>query len=182
MATFDGLSKAKAEEILGMSVVSAVINGSGHLILTRENGSTIDAGDFTGIVTGILTTQVADAVAAAVPNYVAGTVVDKGDVTGAVVFSTSLNSTTAVNALVKGKVVGNISIAAADMPAAPKPNTQFAFKVVQDATGGRTVTFTGIKKSQGVLQLTPTANAIDILVFFYDGATWYVGMMGADLK
>ena len=182
MASFDGVSKDKAEEILGMSVVSGMINGSGHLILTRQNGSTIDAGDFTGIVEDVFADTVTAAVATAVPNYVAGTVIDKGTISGAYVPSADLNSTTAVNALIKATINGNISIAASDMPSAPKPNTQWAMRIIQDATGGRTVTFTGIKKSQGVLQLTPTANAIDILMFFYDGATWYVGMMGADLK
>lgn len=182
MASFDGVSKAKAEDILGQSVVSGTINGSGHLILTRANGSTIDAGDFTGIVTAALNSQVTAAMQTEFPKYVAGTVVDKGNVSGTVVFSDVLNNATAPNALVRATATGNIAIAAADMPSAPKANTQFAFKIQQDATGGRTVTFTGIKKSQGVLQLTPTANAIDILVFFYDGATWYVGMMGADLK
>ncbi len=181
MATFDGLSKAKAEEILGMSVVSGIINEFGHLILTRENDETIDAGDFTGIVTDILTDLVAAAVSTAVPNYVAGTVVDKGNMTGTVTFA-EFNSATLVNALIKGTLTGNIAISAADLPASPKPNTQFAMRLTQDGTGGRTVSFTSFKRSQGVLALTTAANAIDILVFFFDGVQWYVGMMGADLK
>ena len=53
MASFTGITAAKADAILGQSVVSGYINPSGHLILTRSDGSTIDAGDFTGIVTGI---------------------------------------------------------------------------------------------------------------------------------
>lgn len=182
MASFTGLSADKAEDILDQSVVSAVINGSGHLIFTRHDGSTIDAGDFTGIVTSIFNSTVTAAVAAAVPNYVAGTVVNKGNVSGTYVPSGDLNSATAINALVTMTATGNIAIAAADMPVAPKPNTQFAIRITQDGTGGRTITLTGIKKSQGVLQLTPTANAVDILVFFFDGTTWFAGMMGADLK
>lgn len=181
MAEFTGLSAEKAEEILGMSVVSGIINEFGHLILTRENESTIDAGDFTGIVTDVFADQINAALATAVPNYVAGTVIDKGDISGAVVF-TDFNTATMVNALVKARLVGNISIAAADLPSPPKANTQFAMRLTQDGTGSRTITLTGIKKSQGILALTTTANAIDMLVFFYDGAQWFVGMMGADLK
>jgi hypothetical protein len=181
MAEFSGLSADKAEEILGMSVVSGILNEFGHLILTRENGTTIDAGDFTGIVTDLLTAQVTAQVGPAVNNAMAGTVVDKGNTSGAITFA-EFNSTTLVNALIKITAIGNLTVSNTDFPVAPKPGTQFAMRITQDATGGRTITFTGIKKSQGVLQLTPTANAIDILVFFYDGAQWFVGMMGADLK
>jgi hypothetical protein len=181
MASFTGITAAKADQILGQSVVSGYINPSGHLILTRQNGSTIDAGDFTGIVTGILNQQVTDAVASAVPTYVAGTTVNKGTINGAVTF-TEFNTTNLINALITATLNGNITINAADLPANPRANTQFAMRLTQDATGGRTVAFTSFKKSQGVLQLTPTANTIDILVFFYDGVQWFVGLMGADLK
>ena len=181
MASFTGITAAKADAILGQSVVSGYINPSGHLILTRSDGSTIDAGDFTGIVTGILNQEVTAAVAAAVPNYVAGTVIDKGTINGAVNFD-GLNTVNIINALMTATLNGNISINVANIPANCKPNTQFAFRLTQDATGGRTVSFTGFKKSQGVLQLSPWANTVDILVFFYDGATWYVGLMGADLR
>lgn len=181
MAEFTGITADKADEILGMSVVSGEINGSGHLILTRDNGSTIDAGDFTGIVTGILNATVTAAVEAEVPDYIAGTTVNKGNISGAVTF-TEFNNVNLVNAMIRATLIGNITISTADLPAAPKPNTQFAMKLQQDATGGRTLALTGFKKSQGTLTLTTMANAIDILVFLYDGVQWYAGVMGVDFK
>lgn len=181
MADFTGITAERADEILGMSVVSGVVNTSGHLILTRANGSEIDAGDFTGIVTDVLDDAVADQVATQVPNYVAGTTVDKGNITGAVTF-TEFNNVNLVNAMIRAVLIGNITIATSALPSNPKPNTQFAMKLQQDAVGGRTLTLTGFKKSQGLLALTPAVNAIDIIVFLYDGVQWYAGVMGVDFK
>lgn len=44
MATVDGLTKDRMLGIEGASVVSGVINGAGHLILTTHGGAEIDAG------------------------------------------------------------------------------------------------------------------------------------------
>lgn len=181
MATVTGITAQKADEVLGMSVVSGTINASGHLILTRQNGQTIDAGDFTGIVTDIMDDTITAQVAAQVPNYVAGTVVDKGNVSGAITITT-LNNVTLVNAMIKMVATGNLTFNVSAIPANPKPNTQFAMKIQQDATGMRTLTLTGFKKSQGVLTLSTAPNAIDIIVFLYDGTNWYAGVMGIDFK
>lgn len=188
MASVTGVTAAHADEILGQSVVSGSINGSGHLILTRQNGSTIDAGDFTGIVTSILNAQVTSAVNTAVPTAVAGTVFNRGNVasgpaliTGAGTSNTTpLNNVNAVNALVTATLTGNVTIDVANMPSGAKPNTQFAMRLTQDATGGRTLTLTGIKKSFGGLALSTGAGDTDIIMFFYDGTSWYVGAMGFD--
>lgn len=184
MADFTGITAAKADEILDESVVSGVINGSGHLILTRHSGEEIDAGDFTAIVSDILADQVAAAVADAVPDAIAGTKFDKGNVTGAIgaSFFTGVNADNLPNALFNLTLTGNATLAVADMPANPKPNTQFVMRIKQDATGGRTLTFTGFKRSYGSVPLTATANAIDMIVFIFDGTDWYVGLMGADFK
>lgn len=181
MATVTAITAAKADEVLGQSVVSGIINASGHLILTRGNGSTIDAGDFSAILTAIANESVAEEVAAQMPNYIAGTTVNKGNVSGAISMS-EFNSANLVNAMIRLVATGNLTFNVSALPSAPKPNTQFAIKIQQDATGGRTLTLTGFKKSQGVLPLTPTANAIDIIVFLYDGVQWYAGFMGADFK
>lgn len=181
MATVTAITAAKADEILGMSVISGTINVSGHLILTRANGQTIDAGDFSAILTTIANASVAGEVAAQIPNYVAGTTVNKGNVAGAITF-TEFNNVNLVNAMIRVTATGNLTINTSALPSNPKPNTQFAIKIQQDATGGRTLTLTGFKKSQGVLPLTPAANAIDIVVFLYDGVNWYAGFMGADFK
>lgn len=50
MATVTGLTKERMEAIEGASVVSGSINGSGHLILTKFDGTTIDAGAVLGSV------------------------------------------------------------------------------------------------------------------------------------
>ncbi len=182
MASFTGITAAHADEILGQSVVSGAINGSGHLILTRENGSTIDAGDFTAIVSSILATQVSTALTAALPGAVAGTVVDMGSVSGVLDLTPALNIDTVVNAMVKVTATGNITLNVTDLPSAPRTNSQFVIRLQQDATGGRAFTLTGFKKSMGLLPITTTANAVDLIVFLYDGTNWNVGLMGADFK
>lgn len=181
MASFTGIDADAADAVLGASVVSGTINGAGHLILTRGNGSTIDAGDFTAIVTGILQSTVDASVAAAIPPAVAGKAVDKGTISGAITF-TEFTRDTLVNATIICTANGNLSINTSALPASPRAGTQFALRIAQDGTGGRTLTLTGFKKSQGVLTLTTTAGAIDIVVFYWDGTAWYAGMMGVDFK
>jgi hypothetical protein len=189
MASTTTVTAAKALEILGKSVVSAAINGFGHLIFTRDNGSTIDAGDFTSIVTSIMDDAVEAQVAAQAPaliatsvaNKVSGTVFAKGNQTGAFSFS-GITADTLVNASITATLTGNITVAVANLPASPKPGTQFVIRMKQDATGGRTLTLTGFKKSQGVLTLTVTANAVDLVSFYFDGTDWYAGAMGLNFS
>jgi len=47
--------------------------------------------------------------------------------------------------------------------------------VIQDATGGRSITVTGVVAGGGggSISLTTTANAIDVLSWLYDGTTYY---------
>lgn len=185
MAEFTGITAKRAEEILGQTVVSGAINASGHLILTRGNGSTIDAGDFTGIVTSVLGQQVDTKLAAALPTALAGTVVNKGSIGAGVPVALTLpelNSNNIVNAMVKVTLTGNVTFAASALPSAPKTNSQFVLRLQQDETGGRTFTTTGFKKSLGSLPISSTPNAVDLIVFLYDGTSWLVGLMGADFK
>lgn len=184
MATVTGITAQRADDVLGQSVVSGSVNESGHLILARGDGSTFDGGDFTAIVTDIMDDLITTKLSEQIPNYVAGTVANKGNISGNVTFTTpvAFNNVNLVNAMIRAVLIGNITIDVASLPSAPKPNTQFAMKLQQDAVGGRTLTLTGFKKSQGVLALTTTPNAIDILVFIYDGVQWYAGLMGADFK
>ena len=183
MATFTGITAAAAQAILDETVVSGAINGSGHLILTKHDGSTIDGGDFSTIVADVLAEQITAALPSLIPDYQAGYNEELGNVSGAL--DTELDNLTSdniVNAFLEATLVGNVTLNSADLPSGCRPNTQFAFKMVQDATGSRTLTLTGFKKSQGVLTLTTAPNAIDILVFLYDGTNWYAGMMGVDFK
>lgn len=48
MGTVDGLNKARMLAIEAASVVSGVVNGAGHLILTKHDNSTVDAGYVVG--------------------------------------------------------------------------------------------------------------------------------------
>jgi hypothetical protein len=48
MATITGLTAAAMQAIVDGTVVSGSVNGSGHLILTLHDGSTIDAGNVKG--------------------------------------------------------------------------------------------------------------------------------------
>lgn len=182
MATFTGITADRAEEILGQSVVSGAINGSGHLILTRANGSTIDAGDFTAIVSGILNSEVLASIADQLPDYMAGAVINKGTETDGVLTIPEFNIDNMPNAMVKVTLGANTTFDAASLPSAPRTNTQFVIRLQQDATGGRTFTVTGFKRSLGSLPITTTANAIDMIVFIYDGTNWLCGLMGADFK
>jgi len=184
------LTKAAALAILNQSVVSGTVNGAGHLILTKKDGSTIDGGDFTAIVTGIFQSTVDAAVATAVFNSVSGTLFDRGNTAGALDFKSmpagrgpAPTNVTLVNSLWNIYMTGNITVdAATAFPAGVKAGTQFAVKFIQDATGGRTLTLTGFKKSQGVLALTSAPNAVDMVAFIYDGTSWYAAMMGDDFK
>lgn len=184
MAEFTGITADKADQILGQSVVSGAINENGHLILTRSNGSTIDAGDFTAIVTSVLETKVNEAYAdveAAIPAYIVGGVVEKGNISGTMSFA-EFDRDNIVNVLIKAGLNGNVTINSEDLPDDTRPGTQFAIRFVQDAVGSRTLTLTGFKKSQGVLALTPAPASVDMLVFVYDGTWWYAGLMGVDFK
>jgi hypothetical protein len=181
MATITGITAERADDILGQSVVSGSLDASGHLILTRNDGTSFDAGDFTAIVTDIMDDRIAAQLDTRVPDAIAGTTVNKGNQAGVISFST-FTSANLPNAMIRLVATGNITVDVAQLPSTPKPNTQFAMKIQQDATGGRTLTLTGFKKSQGTLALTTTPNAIDIVVFLYDGVQWYAGMMGVDFK
>lgn len=185
MAEFTGITAAHADEILGQSVVSGVVNGAGHLILTRQNGSTIDAGDFTGIVSDVLDDRVTVAVDAAVPDAVAGVVINKGTIGGGAPVALTLpefNTDNMVNAMVEVTIAGPVTFDVAALPSTPKPNTQWVLRLQQDAVGGRTFTTSGFKKSMGTLPITTTPNAVDLLVFIFDGTNWLVGLMGSDFK
>ena len=58
---------------------------------------------------------------------------------------------------------------------APGSPTSLVFKLVQDATGSRTVTWpAAVKWSGGTAPtLTTTANKVDIITFYYDGTTYF---------
>ena len=59
MATINVLTLEAAQAILDESVVSGEVNGSGHLILTKHDGSTFDAGDFSAAITALINTTIA---------------------------------------------------------------------------------------------------------------------------
>lgn len=88
MATITVLTDVAAAATLAQSIVSATINGSGQLILTRGNGSTVDGGNFNSAMTAVVNaimaaglnpTQIVSNAAAAIPLKVKGTVSQTGN-------------------------------------------------------------------------------------------------------
>ena len=62
---------------------------------------------------------------------------------------------------------GNITIA---NPLNPQVGYALMFKIIQDSTGGRTITWgSAFKKA---ISLSAGANAVDVVQFQYDGAAW----------
>ena len=65
----------------------------------------------------------------------------------------------------------------------PPGPCDLTLRLVQDSTGSRTVSWTKIIKwpNGNAPSLTTTANAIDIIVFYYDGY-YYYGIFGSSYK
>lgn len=179
MATITGFTAEKMQEIIDDTVASAAIVGS-SLVFTKHDGSTFNAGDFAAYIGSQVSTSVSSAVASAVPPAVAGGVTEKGNQTGTIDLKTSpvMTNSQMVNRIFRMTLTGNITINASSFPASHLPATQFAIVMKQDATGGRTLSLSGIKRSQGVLTLSTAPNAIDIISFMYDGTDWFAGAMG----
>lgn len=54
MATVTGITAAKANEILGLSITSAELDEDGALMFTRVNGSEVNAGNFNEVVNNLV--------------------------------------------------------------------------------------------------------------------------------
>jgi hypothetical protein len=172
MATVNGVTAERMQQILNASIESAAIQGS-TLIFTRHDGSSFAAGDFNAFIASEVQAEV-DAI---VPPAVAGGLTAKGNISGAVTFP-GLLPKDMVNRLFTATLTGAITIDSAAFPAPAVPATQFAMVLHQDLVGNRSLTLTGIKKSQGALTLSTGPNSIDIVSFLYDGSVWYAGLMG----
>lgn len=61
MATINVLTLEAAQAILDESVVSAEVNESGHLIMTKHDNSTFDAGDFNTVISALIDSVLAAA-------------------------------------------------------------------------------------------------------------------------
>lgn len=57
MATINVADKSYVDSAIGTMVVSALVNSAGKLILTRQNGSTFDAGDFNTTIVNLINQQ-----------------------------------------------------------------------------------------------------------------------------
>lgn len=75
----------------------------------------------------------------------------------------------------KNKQVINLSGNATLTFVDPKGPSSIVIRVVQDNTGSRVITWpSSVKWGHGVVPaLTPAANAIDIVAFYFDGTTYY---------
>jgi hypothetical protein len=168
MATINGMTAEKMQEILDGTIASAEISGT-DLVFVRVGGSSFSAGNFQDYIDDQVDSKVASAVA--------GGLTAKGGISGSVSFS-GLTPADMVNRIFTATLTGNITIDAANLPSPALPGTQFAMRLTQDGTGNRTLTLVGIKRSQGVLALSTPANSVDIIMFMYDGTSWYAGAMG----
>ena len=107
-----------------------------------------------------------------------GPVVALGNISGTV----SLSSYTLSAQTFSLTATGNITCTAASWPAPVAGKTgSFSIRIKQDATGSRLVTIDpSILSSYGNDPvLTTTANAVDILTFFWTGTEWVVLLTGS---
>lgn len=177
MASVTGITAQRTEEILDQTIASAAISGS-SLVFTRTGGSTFSAGNFQTYINSQVTPAVDSAVDAAVPAAVVGGVTQKGNITGSWNPFGGLTPSQLPNRIIRATLIGNVGIASGNFPAGILPGTQVALVLKQDGTGNRTVTWTAIKRSQGVLTLSTAPNSIDIISLFFDGTDWFAGPMG----
>lgn len=178
MATVTGLTVDKLNEELGKMVVFSSVDESGQISLKLKNGSIIPGGSFYDAIREM----VALMVKLEVNEKVAGTPVNLGNKSGAITELASKTEGKLLNSMVTVVATGNLTIAAANLPNDATAGTQFAMRITQDGVGNRTLTTTNIKRTQGVLTLSTAPNAVDIVVFLYDGNSWYAGMMGVDFR
>lgn len=172
MATVTGMTAERMQQIVDASVEGAAIEGS-VLVFLRHDGSSFSAGNFDTFIATAVNSQVSSVV----PATVVGGVTAKGNVSGTFSFS-GITASQLVNRLFTATLTGNLTVNTSSFPSSPLPGTQFAIVMQQDANGSRLLTLTGIKRSQGVLTLSTSPNAVDIVSFMYDGSNWYAGLMG----
>ncbi|MGI0076765.1 MAG: hypothetical protein ACREAU_05085 [Nitrosopumilaceae archaeon] len=69
-------------------------------------------------------------------------------------------------------------------PTGMVPGTEYSLKVIQDATGGRTLGFGTAYKFEGGVDpvITAAANAVDILTFGTDGTSMLVNTIKQNLS
>lgn len=182
MATITGLDAARMKLIEAASIVTGVIRGD-NLVLTTKGGTEVVAGNVRGPKgdKGDTGAKGTDADLSVARDIVRGSVIDLGDLTGAVNLATAnsgaITAITAINANLKARLTGNVTLAAANMPTVTA-GTQFTIRFTQDSTGSRTLTLTNIKKPNTGLTLSTAASALDIVVFYYDGTSWYAQFSG----
>lgn len=182
MAKVTGITKEKLENILGDMVTGASVDAGGVLRLQTRSGTVISGGDFNAAVSAAAVPVVKAEVKAEVKARVTGTPIPLGDISGSITQLLNKTQGGLVNSIVTAKAVGNLTFSTSYLPSDATPGTQFAFRITQDSIGGRTLSLTGFKVNMGILNLSSTPNAIDILVFLYDGSNWYAGMMGASFS
>ena len=74
--------------------------------------------------------------------------------------------------------ITSLSLSDAGMPGA-----ELVLKIKQASAGGKTVSFySTVKITGGAYTLTATANAVDVLSFFWDGVAWYEKSRVQDVK
>lgn len=149
-----------ASTTTSITVDVSEINGSGIY-----DSWTVTLGAFGG--TSVTTVQ----------GIVTGTRLVFGAGSGVYNIGTIMGSASPINAVLDISMNGAISIASSAMPTVAA-GTQLVILFRQDATGGRVLTMTGIKRPGGALVLSTAPNAVDMVVFFFDGVNWYASLSG----
>jgi len=176
MATVNGMTAEAIQAILDETMESAEISGA-SLVFHRHDGSSFSAGNFTTFIGDAVADAVDTAMTDEVLPAIRGGLTAMGSISGAITFP-GQTPESMLNRIFTVTLTGNVTLNATAFPSPALAGTQFAIRFTQDATGGRTLTLTGIKRSQGVLALSTGAGAIDIITFMYDGTNWYAGPMG----
>lgn len=174
MATITGLTKEKVLEILGEMIVGASVDSGGNLRLQTKNGTIVSGGNFE--------LAIAEASAPVIKSLMRGNRIDLGSISGDLISLKTKTDGQLINAMVTATLTSDVVINSSNLPSDAMPGTQFAFRMTQNSSGNATLTLSGIKKSEGTLVLSDRPNAVDILIFMYDGDSWYAGMMGMNFS
>lgn len=113
-------------------------------------------------------------------NRVTGAIIHMGDVSGTVNIAAAVTAAgvRAQNAVITMTLVGNTTIAGANLPIGGNP-TRFTVRVKQDSVGGRLLGMTNVLRPGGALTVSSAPNAQDVIDFFRDGGNlWFAAFMG----
>lgn len=174
MATVTGLTADRMLAIEGASVVSGSIVVD-DLVLTKHDGSTVNAGNVRGPVgpTGPFDLP-------SMRSAITGNTINAGNISGTINISTYVDTSTIVNASIVGVLVGDVAFDASNFPSNAS-GPAFRFLLIQDATGGRKATFTGFHLIGLDDYLSTQPNNVTIVEFYNIATGWVAKLQRASV-